>query len=407
MPDRSRSLLKTLPLLVALITVGVWFATGHRAVSPVAEPPPDAVGEDPMSRASAATTAEAPTLIRLACDADWRVRAAAFAALDRMHKFDRLPARDTPMAEREVLLVDWMEGYAAAIGHDLCDIFAFAPTAQFGTTLVDNCLSCHAGPRPSTQFAADGCVDCHAATHREWAGSAHANSLTHLVLPTVDPVSRKQHLHDFAGRRGLSCTACHVPAGKHDTCVAEFAARSCSDCHADAAAQWQAWAAAARPRKAVWPPGSVATEAGGAPASCVDCHMPDQSHAWSARRNPALLAQGLDIALGRGRDGRATIALTNLAGHDYPTGSTRRAIEVWVALDGAKAYRLTTLAPPAASQDTAASEPALRPAEQRVWPLPGEPERVTCRVVYVRDRFNPKSYKIDIVTATRHIPPTR
>lgn len=135
--------------------------------------------------------------------------------------------------------------------------------------------------------------------------------------------------------------------------------------------------------------------------------MPAGSHAFSARRSPALLAGGLDISLGRDASDGITVTLTNLAGHRYPTGSTRRALEVWVGLDDAEDYLLVTLAPSAMSRDTAPPEPALRPAEQRLWTLPGQPTRVTCRLVYVRDRFSAQSYRTEFASATRQFQQTR
>ena len=404
MPKLISYLGKPLVLIAALAVIGLWVRFSPSLRPPLASQPAGAFSSDPLSRVRAATTAEVPGLIRLACDADWRVRAAAFTALDQIHPLKQMPARDTPMAEREEQLLGWISRHAEDLRIDLCDVFSTAPTAQFGTALVTDCLGCHAGPPPARAAGDQRCADCHTDIHAQWAGSAHANSLTHLVLPTVDQVSRVQGHHTFDGRLGMSCSACHQPSGDHNTCVATFTARSCQDCHADTAAQWQQWSIGDRPTRAPWPPGSLASDSHHPAASCTQCHMPGQSHRWSARRNPALLAGGIDLDITLHDQNQAQLRLTNLAGHGYPTGSTRRALEIWIRFDQAPPYRLASLSPASAGGDLKPEARALDPGEQRVWNLPGQPSEVHCQLIYVRNRFDAESYQTEVASLTWRVP---
>ena len=404
-PRPARRPPASLPLLAfALAFGGLWW--GLRPAGPPPPPPADAFSADPLARAAAAALGSSPaTLLRLGVDEDWRVRAAAFEALTP--DAPDLPSRDTPMAERETRLL------ARLAPSDLCASLTAAPHARYGSTLVAACLACHAGP-DATARADAGCARCHAGEHAAFAGSAHANSLSHLRLPTADPVTREVGFFGFGDRRGLSCVACHAeaPAGADPAgCVAAFTsgAESCAACHARAAADHAAWAAAERPVRVAWPSGSldyIQTPAGEAPG-CADCHT---DHRFAARRDPAFLASGLHAAFVRGSQGESLLRLTNLAGHRHPAGTGRRALDVAIVLDG-EAFPLTRLAtalPPGAEPPSTAIAPALAPAESRDFPLPPGADAaasLTLRVTYLRDRFAPDAYRVDLPVPTPRLPP--
>ena len=413
------ALRQTWPLLLLLCGVAAVLRWTGGPGAPLLDGDP--LSRDPLLRAAGVSRGTLPDQLRGAADADWRVRAAAFAALDAEHPFADLPARDTPMAQREQRLIAWMETHHPERAGEVCEIFAPHDTLQFSAPLIATCLACHAGPEPEPRFTADRCVDCHADVHTQWSRSAHANSLSHLDLATVDPQTRTAEAVDFGPRRGMSCVACHEPAGlPHPPaptepavrieptdpapCVATFTARACGDCHADVQSQWQAWKAGPQPQRAAWPPGSIDFAVTGRGDSCVDCHMVGGDHRWAARRDPVLLRSGIDLAL-RPTDDGVSLALTNLSGHAYPTGTHRRALEVFVSLDGGREQRIAALSPAPPAQAANTHAPALQPGEQRLIALPGHPSRVNARLEYVRNRYRTDGYRVEITTLQRQVDP--
>ncbi len=347
-------------------------------------------------------------LVRGALDRDWRVRAAAFEALHRQYPLPSLPHRDTPMAERQRWLVDWLDAHADASGDRWCEWVAGAPHTQFAEPVVDRCLSCHAGPAPSKPFASSACISCHEGVVAEWPSSSHANSLSHLQLATVDPVTRQPGWFDFGDRRGLSCVACHTPAGSHERCVSRFETVSCLSCHGEVEPSWRQWNQGERLQRVTWPPGVIQSAPSGKQVSCVDCHMPDASHRLTARRDIGLLRSGISADLVQQPDGGVAVRLTNLAGHINPAGSSRRALDVRVSIDGQPERRLILLASPHPDgREEQGVEPPLSPNETRDLRLDARPQRVSCRVVYVRDRFAEAGSEVDVTKTSRTFVPSR
>ena len=382
-----------------------------------------------------------PAVVLRASDSDWRVRAAAFAALEW---FTPLPAapplRDTLLADREAILLAWLDAHdrsaTAPLGPDLCEVYAQQAHVEVGPPLAQRCLACHVGP-PRPASPTDGaCGDCHGEIHEQWSGSAHANSVLHLRLTSVNPVSRQPEAMIFDGPQGLGCTTCHIvaeqtgepalpPAPQPRICRFTFNATAspadtCRPCHRRPHAQWQTWRNGPQPRRLAWPPGQVDATARGDTRNCIDCHMPPpatadaatgRDHRLAARRDSNLLRAGLDVSLRpvEWRRGRRVIPLilTNLAGHAFPTGTRRRAVRVYVEYDQPEGEQLICEMIPATITTTDdAHTAALAPGEQRrlLIDLPPGATTLRCRIVYLRDRFDRQAFQTDIAAFARKLP---
>jgi hypothetical protein len=409
-----------------------------------------------------------PLLISRASDADWHVRAVAFDALGRIRPFaGPAPMANTPLAQREETLLAWVEAEdarsaadaesAQPLAGELCEIYANDAHVEFGRPLTDRCLRCHAGTQPQPYEAAGACEQCHPAIHRQWGGSAHANSLTHLHLITVDPNTRSPQVVDFGAVKGIGCTECHrldgpgqvvatspAPAAEASAmpgsapvagsalasasrpagCPYRFAAAqpagdSCRRCHASADVQWRSWQSRPHPVRLDWPPGQIGVQAGGDRRTCVDCHMrprgPEASqetkdHAWAARRDPAFLREGVELRVSsagaKAGGPAAQITLMNLAGHDYPTGSRRRGIRLYAgAEDAPQGPPLATLSPRRPGQLFQGAQPALAPGESRTLgvELPAAATRVKYQLRYLRDLGDPNGYSADVLSGLEPI----
>ena len=272
-----------------------------------------------------------PLLLARASDTDWRVRAAAFDGLGRFRPLQAAaPMMNTPLDQREEVLLSWLASYDASarrpLAEELCEVYANAAHVEFGRPMTQRCLSCHAGAAPQPFEASAACTECHRDIYQRWAGSAHANSLSHLRLATVDANTRSPGFVDFGAVRGIGCTECHRvvgarpqpaslaastrpdwspagPASRAAACpfvfsAAEPASESCRRCHAETYQQWRTWQGRPHPMRLDWPPGQIDLRAEGDQRSCADCHMREapfqegrmvKDHAWSARRDPAFL----------------------------------------------------------------------------------------------------------------------
>ncbi len=399
---------RALPLVcLALLAVWLIWSDPHGDEST----PTTDTDSPAIQRATACEEAPRGYLIAHTSDTDWRVRAAAYEALSKIAPIDNVPLRDTPIDEREAVMLAWLDRHASVLAADLCEVYAQADDLRFGRTLVQRCMPCHAGPEPATAISDSRCAECHPMIHSQFAGNAHANSLSHLKLITIDPTTRQPQAFDFKDRKGLSCAACHQPEdgaesaitdGQNDNgCIAPFSTYPCATCHTQAQTQWEAWRNTPRLQRTHWPPGSI-EQATGEPASCVDCHMPDSDHLLAARRDTSLLLCGIRLAVSRDAHGRALLTLQNMAGHAYPTGTTRRALHLYAQTDDGSETLIAVLADASPetpdSPDAPTTQPAMEPNEQRRFALPGRPTRVSARVVYLRNRFQPDSYSVQVTS---------
>ena len=377
-----------------------------------------------------------PLIIPRCSDADWRVRAAAFEALRAFHDIGiPTPLRDTPLAAREKWLIAWMQSYENTNGidlaRDICD-FHYRPVhAEFGKPLANQCLRCHAGafanqlPKPFEDNQT--CAQCHSVIYQQWASSAHAQSLSHLRLATVNPDTGKPEYMNFGKIHGISCTSCHSNSdvaglSKIKKCPLGFVAVSgnamdCAKCHSSTSEQWKSWSKDPHPRKATWPPGQIDLKSSDDTRSCTDCHMKSMAvddktgvkrHSWSARRNLPLLRSGIDINVSSVRDAKdqrfIVFTLTNLSGHSYPTGTPRRAIQLLVGFDTSDLEPIATFSAGDSGKITNRHLP-LKPGEQKTLtiPCPAETETIHYKLIYFRDSNDPNAFKIEIVDLTKNL----
>ena len=408
--------------------------------------------DEPRARAAACAVLAGRTdenrlaaILPRASDTDWRVRAAAFQALAAAGRLRGEPLRDTPLDEREEILLAWMDARdpkaAAPLAPELCELYAGDRHVEFGRPLAARCLACHAGAEPAPFAASETCGRCHGRTWQEWSASAHAQSLSHLRLATVNPATRQPQQMDFGEVRGMGCRECHRPAVEPQApipreragltaCPFRFrkeiaAADSCSRCHTSTAAEWRAWLAGPQPRLAVWPPGEVQADRRGDTRTCVDCHMPpgpmaadktEHVHAWAARRDVGRLQEGVAVRSeaekGPGpfsASPQIRFRLINLSGHACPTGSRRRALRILAGPTGGEMRIVAELSPLAgqACRGLTAGrrgrlapmgQPALAPGEAREFliPAPAAAATVTIRLQYCRDVTDPAAGVSDV-----------
>lgn len=367
-------------------------------------------------------------LVARCSDSDWRVRAVAFAGLSRVRPLPASAAlRDAPLDSREQMLLAWLDAYDAksadGLRAQLCELYADIAHTEVGRPIAAGCLRCHAGARPATFAAGDACARCHRQIHTEWAGSAHAQSLSHLRLTTIDPDWRQPEPMDFGEVRGLSCLECHRPdpsqrpistasTGPARACPFKFdraapPGKSCQRCHATTFGQWQAWREGRQPRRADWPPGQLDLDFRGDKRTCVDCHMRPASagggrglpeHRWAARRDAQLLREGVDVRVvpagGDGGERKARLVLTNLSGHAYPTGTRRRAVRIYAGPASREEPGLiAAICPVRPGRVWSDTQPSLAPGEQRSYllSLPVDTAGVAYRLVYWRDQHRSDS----------------
>jgi hypothetical protein len=400
------------PLLgLAVLVVWLFVPAGPPTV------PTDPPADDGAALARVAACRDAPLayLIAHTSDNDWRVRAAAYAELARHAPLENVPLRDTPIDERETIILDWLDRNEPGYASDMCEWYTRLEHLRFGGPLVQRCMTCHVGVEPTPKLIDTNCIACHETIHQQWSGTAHANSLSHLPLVTIDPATRQQKPFDFGKRKGMSCVACHEPvepagstpdaSGPDDGCLALFDTVSCGTCHSQTQTQWRAWLDSPRFRKASWPPGSLEL-VDEASRRCADCHMPGGEHLWGARRDVALLRSGIVLDVSQGEDGGAVVTLRNLAGHNYPSGRTRRALQLYVQIDDEPEQLIATFADelPSTATDPSVTGPTLAPGETRSVALPGRPVRVQARLIYARNRYVPGTYTVEIVSADHDIP---
>jgi len=377
-----------------------------------------------------------PWLVPRASDHDWRVRDAAFGALDAVRPLPTAaPMRNTPLDDRERVLLAWLDAHDAAaqtpLGPELCEVYANQPHLQFGRPLADRCLRCHAGAEPTPLGSNSRCAHCHGEVHAQWLRSAHARSLSHLALATVIPETGKVEWMTFDPVQGIGCLECHrvasppeVPAtlaSRPTRCPVRFrgdapAADACARCHASVDRQWRQWQQGPQPRKEAWPTGHVNMAYRGDTRRCVDCHMPRtgepgiRPHHWAARQSTPLLAQAVAVTitpLAREGDRRVIrLTLTNLTGHAFPTGSRRRAVKLFAGPETQQPLpEVVGLSPVRPGRRDTGLEPALGPGERRHYDIhvPFHTAHVAYRLLYYRNVEDPNAYTIAFLAGRRFL----
>jgi hypothetical protein len=348
-------------------------------------------------------------------DNDWRVRAAAFEAAQALARdvpaLQRdAPLRDTPVDERERFIADALKAWrdAGKAMPEACELYLPPGHWLAGERLGESCLACHAPPAASVSASAR-CLSCHQDVEPAWGPSAHAWTTTHMRLARIDPKTKLVVAWDHGDRKGVGCVACHAPQDGTSGFDADhpfargIASTSCAACHVDEQQQWEAWRSREHPIAATWPPGEITVQSAADSSSCVGCHVPSGSgalgHAFAARRDVGFLQRGLGARLEAGKQG-TQLVLTNLSGHEYPTGTVRRALRVEAMYDDDPATRrvIARLAPAARVPTSQPSDGALAVAEERriAVPVPSGAMRMTVEVVYERNRFVAGSYEVAI-----------
>lgn len=367
-------------------------------------------------------------LVRMT-DRDASVRRAASAALQAVQGISpevQTTDLDTDARVRHVL--DLLDAWTAdaeerAARPSMCDIWADTSWLGVSPVLAESCLECHAGTRRTAFADNEQCRACHETIHREWAGTAHAQSLLHVHLPTTGATDDETAFVTFGEVRGISCIECHriaatLPQTEASRCVHAFEDDGCGDagctrCHTDTAAEWQQWRSLpAQPQRVPWPPGEVNLAAMDQ-RGCVDCHMkriaapgtPYREHHWSARRNIALLSEAVHVSarIEQADDGGSTFVavLTNTSGHAFPTGTCRRTIELWIQYPPAGRQPAAVLGEPYPNRPASRTiQSPLAPGERRTirHALPTGTASAGYVLRYVRDRLNPALYTADIHT---------
>gem|GEM_PF-5741408 len=366
-----------------------------------------------------ANNADLAKLIRRAAHRDYRVRQTVYAKLNSISPWpEALPHRDTPIAARESQLLAWLTKANPSIKtyppqemitlgtQAWCDLFADTSDLQFGPPLRETCFACHA-PHLTTQaltsfeLLAKNCTECHSAVHNSWQRSSHANSLTHLRLNTVNPENREPEAlnpTDYTPP-GLTCTDCHAAVHENTNhgCIAVFKPQpldqACSRCHAETAAQWRGWAQSPRYESVQWPPGQIQWIESDTARTCVDCHMPKElvgkqsDHRLTARRSPELLRQAADLRVFRsrgtsfGEQGPLVVRLTNLTGHQLPTGTKRHRVTLLVEQADGTQHQLASF--------IGASGKGMAPADQQTYIVPEawlEAGPIRIALIYTRDQ---------------------
>lgn len=205
-------------------------------------------------------------------------------------------------------------------------------------------------PTVSEQASAEGCARCHAEVVEEWRGSAHANAWTDPLVAreyAAQPDPRCVGCHaprtaageqpsGLAAHDGVDCLSCHAAADIHAPERALVSAResseACGSCH-----QFRFWSAEHHDGPAydtdAWLQDTLGewsrSEAANANIGCVDCHMPEESHAFPGMSDPKLSASAVEVSLSARRAGETLIIDAQLRpgaiGHAFPTGDMFRA----------------------------------------------------------------------------------
>jgi hypothetical protein len=147
--------------------------------------------------------------------------------------------------------------------------------------------------------------------------------------------------------------------------------------------------------------------------STSPAELPHRDHRWRARRDAALLADGIALEIQPHADSAGAtcvrFTLTNLAGHDYPTGTARRAIRLYAGPAGADDLPLlAAMSPRRPGWLWTDTQPPLAPGEQRHYDLmlPDSAQSVDYRLVFFRNTLDPNGFTNVITVGTVAVTPS-
>ena len=265
--------------------------------------------------------------------------------------------------------------------------------------LLPHAMSRMTAPGGLETLSAAECGSCHQAIHAEWQRSSMATTFTSVVfqvdwekngrlflclnchaplenqqpltvtglsgLDPLRPAGKENPAFDAElQKQGVTCVVCHLqdgviagPRGHAEDsphAVREVqgfgAAEQCAPCHqfppppgsdvrrppSDTVGEWRRW-----------------QQQTGRSEGCIECHMPEverplipdgkprrgRRHTFLGGRSADFLRSGLTVeAPRRGADG-IEVPITNLAGHNNPTGEPARALEVGLTILAASGER--------------------------------------------------------------------
>jgi hypothetical protein len=137
-----------------------------------------------------------------------------------------------------------------------------------------------------------------------------------------------------------------------------------------------------------------------------------RDHLWAARRDVKLLREAVAVQpmapAGGGRSGQRGLTVANLSGHAFPTGTRRRVMRLYVGPQGEPELPLLVEWSTGGDGVLGSKSVALRPGQQQIVPVATFPgaDLISYRLVYVRDRFTPELYSLEICSGTMRISST-
>ncbi|MEW5851790.1 MAG: multiheme c-type cytochrome [Myxococcota bacterium] len=181
--------------------------------------------------------------------------------------------------------------------------------------------------------AAD-CVDCHEETVAQWQTSRHAQSFSNALFQVAlqkESLDRCVNCHaplveqrDSAlSSEGVSCAACHVRNGEAHGNNPVLDENLCAQCHEFAFLEEHPL------NRGQLSQGTVREWLeSGSTRTCVDCHMPEGSHAFPGAHDVEMLQRALTVDVERLGDICVISLAATRVGHRVPTGDLFRRVDV-------------------------------------------------------------------------------
>lgn len=229
------------------------------------------------------------------------------------------------------------------------------------------------GPAPAvaadnpvlTDLSAETCGLCHPAQFADWRASLHAAAVSPGLLGQLgafDLATQRDCLTCHAPREealerweaeglagtgqiaAIDCAACHVrahvrhgpraialtPHGEVEQLPLIRQAEFCAPCHQFDETGLSVNGKPLQNTFTEWRASRYAREG----VTCLDCHMPDRSHAFKGIHDPGTTRRGLLVHAWRVRDGLRVLAGNVGAGHALPTYVTPRILIRLTGADG-------------------------------------------------------------------------